>query len=68
MVMESFDQMFEDFISLCIISCTIMQHFSYLLMISLEVVGRYQKHVRSIRSDKRVEKNSEGQCSPTEKI
>jgi hypothetical protein len=39
MVMESFDHMFEDFISLCIVGCIVMQRFSYLLMISLEVVN-----------------------------
>jgi hypothetical protein len=40
MVVESFDQIFEDLISLCIISCIVVQCSSYLLMISLEVVDQ----------------------------
>jgi hypothetical protein len=32
--------MFEDFVSLCTISCIVVQRSSYLLVISLEVVDR----------------------------
>jgi hypothetical protein len=38
--MESFHHMFEDFILLCIMDYTIVQRFSYLLMISMELVDQ----------------------------
>jgi hypothetical protein len=40
MVMESFEWMFEGFMSLCIIGRIVVQYFSYVLMIYLEVVDR----------------------------
>jgi hypothetical protein len=40
MVMESFDKIFEDFISLCIIGCKIVHISSHSLMISLKVVDQ----------------------------
>jgi hypothetical protein len=36
--MESFDRKFEEFIFFCIIGCIDMQHSSYLIIISMEVV------------------------------